>query len=120
MRFTDSPCYLLRVTCYVLEQEYLMSKQILRQNTKAFYTALLAKLMKNPWNIFACPDGLICKFSDNVSGSLDNLICLKYIGSLQRLGWYLLRYDKYRELVLSNILAFIRRLYFDFYKFANF
>ena len=27
-------------------------KTNLRQNTKAFYTALFAKLMKNPWNIF--------------------------------------------------------------------
>ena len=34
------------------KKECLMSKQILRQNTKAFYTALFAKLMKNPWNIF--------------------------------------------------------------------
>ena len=76
-----------------------MSKQILRQNTKAFYIALFAKLMKNPWNIFVFPDGLICKFSA-VSGHLDNLTGLKDIGSLQRLGWYSLKYDKYRELVL--------------------
>ena len=34
------------------KKECLMSKQILRQNTKAFYTPLFAKLMKNPWNIF--------------------------------------------------------------------
>ena len=51
-------------------------------------------------HIFACPDGLICKFGDNVPGHLDNLISLKEIGSLQRLGWYLLKYDKYRELIL--------------------
>ena len=37
-------------------------------------------------HIFVCPDGLICKFSDNVSGHLDNLTSLKDIGSLQRLG----------------------------------
>ena len=41
----------------------------------------------------------MCKFSDNVSGHLDNLISLKDIGSLQRLGWYLLKYDKYREIL---------------------
>ena len=53
-------------------------------------------------NIFVCPDGLICKFSGNVGGHLDNLISLKDIGSLPRLGWYLLKYDKYRELVLKG------------------
>ena len=79
------------------EQECLMSKQILRQYAKAFYTALFAKLMEHT---FVCPDGLRCKFSDNVSGHLDNLISLKDIGSLQRLGWYLLKYDKYRGLVI--------------------
>ena len=51
-------------------------------------------------HIFVCPDGLICKISDNVSGCLDNLMNLKDIGSLQRLGWYLLKYDKYGELVI--------------------
>ena len=47
-----------------------------RQNTKVFHTALFAKLMKNPWNkfLYVCPDGLICKVSDNVSGHLDNPI----------------------------------------------
>ena len=30
----------------------MMSKQILKQNTKEFYNALFAKLMNNPWNIF--------------------------------------------------------------------
>ena len=28
-------------------------------------------------HIFVCPDGPICKFSDNVSGHLDNLMSLK-------------------------------------------
>ena len=42
----------------------------------------------------------ICKFSDNVSGHLDNLISLKDIRSLQRLGWYLLKCDKYRGLII--------------------
>ena len=53
-------------------------------------------------HIFVCPDGLICTFNDNNSGHLDNLISLKDIGSLQGLGWYLPKYDKYRELVLSG------------------
>ena len=51
-------------------------------------------------HIFVCPEGLICKFSDNVFGHLDNLMSLKDIGSPQRLGWYLLKYDKHRELVV--------------------
>ena len=45
-------------------------------------------------DIFVSPDSLICKFSDKVSGHLDNLISLKDNGSLQRLGWYLMKYDK--------------------------
>ena len=47
-------------------------------------------------HIFVCPDDMICNFSDNVSGHPNNLISLKDIGSLERLGWYLLKYDKYR------------------------
>ena len=78
-----------------------MSKQILKQNTKAFYTTFFFKIDEESLeHIFVCPDGLIYKFSHNVSGHLDNLLSLKDIGSLQRLGWYLLKYDKYSELVL--------------------
>ena len=51
-------------------------------------------------HIFVCPDGLICKLIDNVSGHLDNLISLKDIGSLQKLGLDLLKYDKYRGLII--------------------
>ena len=53
-------------------------------------------------HIFVCPDGLICKFNDDISVHLDRLTSLKDIGSLQRLGWYLLKYEKYRELVVSG------------------
>ena len=53
-------------------------------------------------HIFVCPGGLICKFNYNVSGHLYNLISLKDIGSLQRLGWYLLNFDKYRQLFLQG------------------
>ena len=53
-------------------------------------------------HIFVCPDGLMCKFSDNVSGHLNDLINLKELGSLQILGWHLLKYDKYRELVIKG------------------
>ena len=76
-----------------------MSKQILRKNTKAFYTALFAKLIKNPWNIFLYVQ--MVQYINLVIMFLDKLISLKDIGSLQRLGWYLLKYDKYRELVLG-------------------
>ena len=71
---------------------------------------------------FVCTDGLICKFSDNISGHMDNLMSLKDIGSLQRVSRYLLKYDKYRELVIQvwNILTFIKYNYFDFYKLASF
>ena len=75
-----------------------MSKQILRQIPRHFTVPFCNIDEESLEHIFVCPDSLICKSSDNVSGHPDNLMSLKDIGSLQRLGWYLLKYDKYREL----------------------
>ena len=77
------------------------ARRRIKTNFKTKYqrTALFAKLIKNPWNIFLCPFVLICNISDIVFGHLENLISLKDIGSQQKLSWYLLKYDKYRELV---------------------
>ena len=85
-----------QIACVILKARTRMFD--VKANFKTKHKGILhcpfCKIYEEPLeHIFVCPNGLICTFSD-ISGDLDNLINLKGIGSLQRLGWYLLKYDK--------------------------